>query len=67
MTGTGTGTVALHCTDCGDERSFEQPPCSDGHGLDCPERCCVDCGAAVFVGPVPPDGAEAGLGERDAA
>jgi hypothetical protein len=42
-----------HCTTCGDERDFVQPPCVDGHtddGGDCPEWACADCGAAVFVG-----------------
>ncbi|TMQ82196.1 hypothetical protein ETD83_41360 [Actinomadura soli] len=29
---------------------FEQPPCPDGHGEECPERACVECGAAVLVG-----------------
>ncbi|WP_064743435.1 hypothetical protein [Actinomadura rifamycini] len=39
---------------------FEQPPCPDGHGPDCPERACVDCGTAVLVGPDPaPDPARA--------
>jgi hypothetical protein len=41
----------LHCSTCGDERVFEQPPCSDGHGAECPERVCVECGAAVLVDP----------------
>ncbi|WP_067893405.1 hypothetical protein [Actinomadura chibensis] len=31
---------------------FEQPPCPDGHGEECPERACVECGSAVFVGSV---------------
>ncbi|WP_202125267.1 hypothetical protein [Actinomadura physcomitrii] len=30
---------------------FEQPPCPDGHGAECPERVCVECGAAVLVDP----------------
>jgi hypothetical protein len=42
----------LYCSTCGDDRLFEQPPCPDGHGPDCPERFCVDCGAAVLVGPL---------------
>ena len=42
------------CPDCGDERAFVQPPCVDGHGADCPERACADCGTALwFGGPVP--------------
>ncbi|GAA2140582.1 hypothetical protein GCM10009727_37750 [Actinomadura napierensis] len=30
---------------------FEQPPCPDGHGAECPERVCVECGMAVLVDP----------------
>ncbi|MFB4295719.1 hypothetical protein [Actinomadura sp. NTSP31] len=30
---------------------FELPPCPDGHGAECPERACVECGAAVLVDP----------------
>ncbi|MFI0487215.1 hypothetical protein [Actinomadura sp. 9N215] len=40
----------MYCSTCGDERVFEQPPCPDGHGAECPERACVECGAAVLVG-----------------
>ncbi|CNE49059.1 Uncharacterised protein [Mycobacterium tuberculosis] len=43
----------MYCSTCGDERVFEQPPCPDGHGAECPERACVECGAAVLVGPPP--------------
>lgn len=32
---------------------FEQPPCPDGHGAECPERACVECGTAILVG-LPP-------------
>ncbi len=45
--------IVLVCIACGDERIFEQPPCSDGHGDDCPEWACTSCGAAVLVGPAP--------------
>jgi hypothetical protein len=38
------------CPSCGDERLFEAPPCLDGHGADCPELACVDCGTALLVG-----------------
>jgi hypothetical protein len=31
---------------------FEIPPCFDGHGLDCPDRACIDCGTAIAVGPL---------------
>ncbi len=40
----------LGCPECREESAFEQPPCTDGHGLDCPEWFCVTCGSAVFVG-----------------
>ncbi|MEV5828538.1 hypothetical protein AB0L25_23550 [Spirillospora sp. NPDC052242] len=47
---------------------FEQPPCPDGHGPDCPERACVDCGTAVLVGPDPaPDPARDPARARDDA
>ncbi|MBL7499331.1 hypothetical protein I6A84_06170 [Frankia sp. CNm7] len=45
-------TVRLYCPECADERPFEQPECLDGHGADCPERACVECGAAVLVAPL---------------
>ena len=38
------------CAGCGDERPFEVPPCEDGHGLDCLDLACVDCGHAIVVG-----------------
>ena len=41
----------LSCPECQRPRAFEQPPCADGHGADCPERVCVRCGAAVLLGP----------------
>lgn len=41
------------CPCCRAERPFETPPCPDGHGADCPELACIDCGWAVLVGPVP--------------
>ena len=37
------------CDTCAEERSFEQPPCPDGHGADCPEWCCLGCGYAVVL------------------
>ncbi|MCM3925536.1 hypothetical protein ND748_28190, partial [Frankia sp. AiPs1] len=54
--------IVLTCAECGDERPFEQPPCADGHGSDCPEWACTECGVALLVGPallaapVPPGG-----------
>ena len=38
-----------YCPECREERTFETPPCPDGHA-DCPERVCVACGFAVLVG-----------------
>ena len=38
------------CAECSDERPFEVPPCEDGHGLDCLDLACVDCGHAIVVG-----------------
>jgi len=40
----------LTCPECRDESVFEQPPCSEGHGADCPEWFCVTCGYAIFDG-----------------
>lgn len=42
--------ASRHCSGCGEEREFEQPPCPDGHGADCPEWACVTCGYATIVG-----------------
>ena len=38
------------CAECADERPFEVPPCEEGHGADCLDLACVDCGAAIVVG-----------------
>lgn len=43
----------LYCSTCEQEEEFEQPPCADGHGADCPELACVACGTAVVTGPPP--------------
>ncbi len=40
----------LFCPDCSAEHAFESPSCGDGHGPDCVELCCVECGAAVVIG-----------------
>ncbi|HYT11024.1 MAG TPA: hypothetical protein VEL73_10235 [Mycobacteriales bacterium] len=42
------------CPSCGDERGFETPPCTDGHGADCPELACLLCGTALLVDPLVP-------------
>ncbi|MDT4907932.1 MAG: hypothetical protein QOG07_3088 [Pseudonocardiales bacterium] len=41
----------LYCSSCADFRLSEVPPCADGHGADCPDRACTECGTALFVGP----------------
>ncbi len=38
------------CAGCADQRAFEVPPCEDGHGLDCLDLACVECGHAIVVG-----------------
>jgi hypothetical protein len=45
-------TTTSWCTTCRADMAFEQPDCLEdhGHGVDCPEWACVDCGEAVFVG-----------------
>jgi hypothetical protein len=50
--------LLLPCPECCDERTFEQPldsigECEDGHGLDCPEWMCVDCGYAMLLATYP--------------
>jgi hypothetical protein len=42
----------LHCSNCADIRLVEAPGCADGHGLDCPDRACTECGTALFVDPL---------------
>ncbi|MFN2477722.1 MAG: hypothetical protein ABR615_00900 [Pseudonocardiaceae bacterium] len=39
----------LYCPECAELKAFEQPPCLDGHGVDCPERLCVTCGVALLI------------------
>jgi len=41
--------LLLYCPTCQDERLAETPPCTDGHGTDCPDRACVECGTALLV------------------
>ena len=50
--------LLLPCPECCDERTFEQPldsigECEDGHGLDCPEWLCVECGYAMLLATYP--------------
>jgi len=37
------------CPSCADHTAFEQPPCEDGHGLDCLDLACVACGFAIVL------------------
>lgn len=45
-------TLLRHCPRCGDERAFETPPCVDGHGPECTELACRDCGTALLLPPI---------------
>ena len=47
-------TLLRRCPCCGDERAFDTPPCTDGHGTECAELACRDCGTALLLGPVTP-------------
>ena len=38
------------CAECKDEKAFEAPPCADGHGIDCLDLACVECGFAIVTG-----------------
>ncbi len=40
----------MWCAGCQDETPFEVPPCEDGHGADCLDLACVECGHAIVVG-----------------
>ena len=38
------------CAECAAETLFELPPCQDGHGDECLDLACVECGAALVLG-----------------
>jgi hypothetical protein len=38
------------CAECRDDRAFVMPPCEDGHGADCLDLACVECGFAIVTG-----------------
>ena len=38
------------CVGCDDEQVFVAPPCDDGHGEECLDLACIDCGHAITVG-----------------
>ncbi|MDT4946861.1 MAG: hypothetical protein QOH14_3594 [Pseudonocardiales bacterium] len=42
----------LPCPTCAEVTLVEAPPCSDGHGSECPDRACTGCGAAVLADPL---------------
>jgi hypothetical protein len=50
------------CSICTAARAFDPVPCTEGHGSDCPEVMCVECGYVVVVGIV-----HAQFGEFDGA
>jgi hypothetical protein len=39
----------LYCPSCARECLAETPPCRDGHGEQCPDRACVECGTALLL------------------
>ncbi len=41
--------ATFSCRNCARTTEFEQPPCADGHGSDCPEWYCTECGAATIA------------------
>jgi hypothetical protein len=50
LTGRDLGGVD-DCPICGRPGTLVSPVCTEGHGGECPDRLCVDCGAALFVDP----------------
>lgn len=38
------------CAGCETDTPFEAPPCEDGHGLECLDLACVECGLALVAG-----------------
>jgi hypothetical protein len=56
--------VMLFCPTCGEERLTEVPPCPDGHGSECPDRACVECGTALLFDAVLLAAARGRSGER---
>jgi hypothetical protein len=43
----------IDCVECGRETEHVTVGCTDGHGEDCPERVCAECGWIVVIGPYP--------------
>jgi hypothetical protein len=40
------------CPVCGRSATLVAPVCTEGHGDQCPDRLCVECGTALFVDPL---------------
>lgn len=55
MSGVGQAVVVRWCAPCGAEQDFHAPPCEDGHGEDCLDLACAECGHAVVLGVLPGD------------
>jgi hypothetical protein len=50
---------AADCPVCGRRGTVVTPDyCSDGHGDECPDRICLDCGGALTVGTTATDAAD---------
>ncbi|MEJ5945445.1 hypothetical protein WDZ17_09090 [Pseudokineococcus basanitobsidens] len=43
----------IDCSVCGRAVPHELVECVDGHGEDCPDRVCTDCGSVLVVGSAP--------------
>ena len=43
--------AAQDCPLCGHPGALVTPDCAEGHGADCPDRLCLDCGSALFLDP----------------
>ena len=37
------------CSHCSSKTLFEQPPCDDGHGTECLDLACMDCGFGITL------------------
>jgi hypothetical protein len=37
------------CAGCSKQTLFEQPPCDDGHGTDCLDLACMECGFGITL------------------
>jgi hypothetical protein len=53
LTNVSDELLLLYCPTCARESLAETPPCPDGHGDQCPDKACVECGTAlVFDAPL---------------